>query len=170
MKADSPRALRAEETRQIVMETAARMFRARPFDAVTMRDIAREAGVSTGALFCKATDKEDLWLKALGLPYPWRPAAWAPKDGELLILLVDYREHRDDPAGPWTPLEDELIARTIGSNNEDLVGPGEGGWSFAGWSWTQDCWLDGAGKVIGYMRLDEIAPAASVQAAVGTPA
>lgn len=157
MRADSLRTQRAAITASNVFAAARREFRDKPFEAVTMRGIAAVAGLSTGALFHHAADKVSLWRQALGLPYPWRPAEWAPKDGELLILLVDYSADREDPAGPWSPLEDALVARTIGSNNEDMVGAGEGGWSFAGWSWTQDCWIDGHGVVIGWVRLSEVA-------------
>jgi len=42
---------KSEETRMRVLQAALSLFRKRGFDAVTMRDIAQEAGVATGAAY-----------------------------------------------------------------------------------------------------------------------
>ena len=78
------------------------------------------------------------------------PPENAPKDGTLLRLLVDYRgEHG---AGP---LEDEDQAWTVGFN--DLANTGEDEWQIAGWNWSQDCFTEGHGAVIGWLPFHELA-------------
>jgi AcrR family transcriptional regulator len=51
---------KAEETREKILDTALRLFRERGFDETTMRDIASEAGVATGAAYYYFHSKEDL--------------------------------------------------------------------------------------------------------------
>lgn len=97
---------------------------------------------------------------------PWRPISEAKKDGRLLVLLVDYSEQANraaieaEPGYVWSPnpLEDETLGRTIGSNNEDLVGEGEGGWSFAGCCWSHDHHVNGRGTPVAFIELDDAAP------------
>lgn len=75
-----------------------------------------------------------------------RPMNTAPKDGTMLRLLVDYSG--EEAAGA---LEDELQAWTIGFNT--LRDADEDEWRFAGWNWTQDCFTEGYGQVIGWLPL-----------------
>ena len=51
---------KAEETREHILDTALRLFREKGFDETTMRDIASEAGVATGAAYYYFHSKEDL--------------------------------------------------------------------------------------------------------------
>jgi len=51
---------KAEETRARILDAALRLFRERGFDATTMRDVAVEAGVATGAAYYYYRSKEDL--------------------------------------------------------------------------------------------------------------
>ena len=51
---------KAEETRNRILDAALRLFRERGFDSTTMRDIAAEAGVATGAAYYYYRSKEDL--------------------------------------------------------------------------------------------------------------
>jgi AcrR family transcriptional regulator len=51
---------KAEETRARILDAALRLFRDRGFDATTMRDVAAEAGVATGAAYYYYRSKEDL--------------------------------------------------------------------------------------------------------------
>jgi len=51
---------KAEETRERILDTALRLFREKGFDETTMRDIASEAGVATGAAYYYFHSKEDL--------------------------------------------------------------------------------------------------------------
>lgn len=72
----------------------------------------------------------------------WRTIESAPRDGTMLCLLVDYSD------GGEHPLDDELIAATIGFNNHD--NDGEDQWKFAGWCWSRDQFTEGEGKVVGW--------------------
>jgi len=71
-----------------------------------------------------------------------RPAITAPQDGSMVRLLLDYTE--GDGA-----LEDKTQAWTIGYNT--LADTGEDEWIIVGWNWSQDCWCDGRGKIIGWV-------------------
>jgi len=81
----------------------------------------------------------------------WRPIEEAPKDGTLLLLLVDYS---GDQAG--APLEDDTLARTIGANNFD--NDGEDAWRFAGWCWSHDHYTEGQRRPVKFILLDDVAP------------
>lgn len=82
----------------------------------------------------------------------WRdPKTWADYDSkdDMVLLLVGYSA--EDAANPT---DDALIAWTIGSNNDHNVPADEAqGWFMAGWSWCQDCFTSGSGKVIGWSPL-----------------
>ena len=51
---------KAEETRNRILDAALRLFRERGFAETTMRDVATEAGVATGAAYYYFRSKEDL--------------------------------------------------------------------------------------------------------------
>src|SRR5260221_4082232 len=51
---------KAEETRERILASALELFRVRGFDATTMRDVAAEAGVATGAAYYYFGSKQDL--------------------------------------------------------------------------------------------------------------
>jgi AcrR family transcriptional regulator len=51
---------KAEETRNRILDAALRLFRDHGFDQTTMRDVATEAGVATGAAYYYYRSKEDL--------------------------------------------------------------------------------------------------------------
>jgi AcrR family transcriptional regulator len=51
---------KAEETRDRILDAALRLFRERGFEQTTMRDVAKEAGVATGAAYYYYRSKEDL--------------------------------------------------------------------------------------------------------------
>lgn len=72
----------------------------------------------------------------------WRDMATAPRDGTLVRLLVRFTEHST---------EDEDEAPTIGANYFDNTEVDE--WLFAGWSWEQDCFTQGAGKPVGWLPM-----------------
>jgi AcrR family transcriptional regulator len=57
-------------TRAKVIDAARRLFVAKGYAAATIRDIAREAGMSTGAVFANFTDKADLWRAVKGSEPP----------------------------------------------------------------------------------------------------
>lgn len=71
---------------------------------------------------------------------------WDQRD-ETVLLLVDYRDGDH-------PLDDALVAITIGHNNDHNAGEGEEqGWQFAGWCWCHDHYVEGKGAPIGWMPL-----------------
>jgi AcrR family transcriptional regulator len=51
---------KAEETRERILDAALRLFRERGFEQTTMRDVAGEAGVATGAAYYYYRSKQDL--------------------------------------------------------------------------------------------------------------
>jgi AcrR family transcriptional regulator len=51
---------KAEETRDRILDAALRLFRERGFEQTTMREVATEAGVATGAAYYYYRSKEDL--------------------------------------------------------------------------------------------------------------
>ena len=51
---------KAEETRTRILDSALRLFHERGFDQTTMRDIAAEAGVATGAAYYYFRSKEEI--------------------------------------------------------------------------------------------------------------
>lgn len=59
------RVLSKQRTRQKVLESARRHFTERGYEASTIRDIARSAGLSTGAVFANFSDKADLFEAVL---------------------------------------------------------------------------------------------------------
>ncbi len=59
------RAENKARTRQKVLEAAKRLFMQRGYEGATMRDIAADAGLSTGALFANFADKADLFNEVI---------------------------------------------------------------------------------------------------------
>lgn len=59
--------LRAEETKRNILLAAGELFRSRGYDAVTMREIAKEAGCSHTTIYIYFKDKEAL-LHQLSMP------------------------------------------------------------------------------------------------------
>jgi hypothetical protein len=69
----------------------------------------------------------------------WQPMVTAPKDGTLVLLMVEFEDHAtEDGEGPFP---------TIGSNTWDNHHDFDE-WQFAGWSWTQDCFTQGVGRPV----------------------
>jgi AcrR family transcriptional regulator len=58
--ASQPRSSKGEQTRELILATALRLFREQGYDATTMRAIAREAGVSVGNAYYYFDSKEHL--------------------------------------------------------------------------------------------------------------
>lgn len=61
-KTDHAPTLRGDAKRAAIVDAALSLFRARGFDAVTMRDVAKSAGIATGAAYYYFPSKESLVL------------------------------------------------------------------------------------------------------------
>ena len=59
------RALAKQQTRTQVLAAARRLFSEAGYEGATIRDIAAEAGMSTGAVFANFTDKSDLFREIM---------------------------------------------------------------------------------------------------------
>ena len=59
------RAQSKERNRQKILDSAMTLFRERGYEAATLRDIARAAGLSTGALFANFNDKTEIFLTVI---------------------------------------------------------------------------------------------------------
>ncbi len=64
-KAPTRRALAKQQTRAKVLAAARRLFSEQGYEGATIRDIASEAGMSTGAVFANFTDKSDLFREIM---------------------------------------------------------------------------------------------------------
>ncbi|MDO8296133.1 MAG: TetR/AcrR family transcriptional regulator [Caulobacter sp.] len=90
-----------QQTRQKVLQAAREMFIERGYEGATIRDIARAAGMSTGAVFASFTDKPDLFDAILGEDFaalldPMKDAArTAPSARDALVAMFGaaYRAH-----------------------------------------------------------------------------
>ena len=57
------RALAKQRTREKIVAAAKTLFAERGYEGATIRDIAKAAGMSTGAVFASFTDKSDLFTE-----------------------------------------------------------------------------------------------------------
>lgn len=95
------RALAKQQTREKVLQAGREMFIERGYEGATIRDIARAAGMSTGAVFASFTDKPELFDAILAEDFaalldPMQDAARsAPSVREALVALAGtaYRAH-----------------------------------------------------------------------------
>lgn len=91
-EADAPkptlRQVRKAATAAKVLQAARRVFQAEGFEAATMRDIAYEAGLSTGAIFTSYAGKAALYRAAFG------HAPITPEVGRLMLRALEAAELR----------------------------------------------------------------------------
>lgn len=95
------------------------------------------------------------WEQAQALK-GWEPMDSAPKDGTLVLLVVNNREEANTEAVArkhaegyvWSAnaLDDALYSRTVGHNNRD--NDGEDRWQVAGWCWSHDHYTGGHGRPV----------------------
>jgi AcrR family transcriptional regulator len=85
------RAAAKARTREKLLQSAKRLFMKHGYDGATMRDIANEAGLSTGAVFANFADKADLFNE---------------------VILSDFQRQYDRMAGsvpPDAPVDERLL-------------------------------------------------------------
>jgi AcrR family transcriptional regulator len=63
------RALAKQRTREKILEAARQLFNERGYEGATVRDIARAAGMSTGAVFASFADKAELFDEIVAADY-----------------------------------------------------------------------------------------------------
>ena len=83
------RRLQAEETRRAILDAAARLTRKEGFDKVTIRDICRAAGVTTGAFYHHFASKEDLLNQGFVSLDVYMEQALAAYAGEVPIRRLE---------------------------------------------------------------------------------
>jgi AcrR family transcriptional regulator len=81
-----PRRARGEQTRQLILDTALRLFRERGYAETTMRAIAKEAGVAVGNAYYYFDSKEHL-IQGF---YDRRQAALRDASGPILASERDF--------------------------------------------------------------------------------
>jgi len=77
------RALAKLRTREKIVAAAKALFAERGYEAATIRDIAKDAGMSTGAVFASFTDKSDLFTEIAEAEQSELNAAMCAAAGEL---------------------------------------------------------------------------------------
>lgn len=95
------RALAKQQTREKILAAARELFTQRGYERATIRDIARAAGMSTGAVFASFADKAELFDEIVAADYQALEAEMAAAvegakdvDGALLGLFgAAYRSH-----------------------------------------------------------------------------
>lgn len=95
------RALAKQRTREKILEAARGLFNERGYEGATVRDIARAAGMSTGAVFASFTDKAELFDEIIASDYraleggmaDALKAAATVEDALLGVFGAAYRSH-----------------------------------------------------------------------------
>jgi AcrR family transcriptional regulator len=104
IESDVPTSLRAQsklKTRRRVLDAARRLFMERGYEAATIRDIAAQADLSTGAVFASFIDKTDLFNAVMAEDFQRQVEALrgASKPGSkvedalLAVFEAGYRFH-----------------------------------------------------------------------------
>lgn len=99
----------ARQTEQAILNAAMELSRAQPFDKVSVRDICRQAGITTGAFYHHFKSKEEMLLRGFAPLDVYMEKAMATHRGEpperrLWVLLSNYAEFMENLG--W-----ELLAR-----------------------------------------------------------
>ena len=90
----SPRRLQqAEQTRQLVIEAATRLFAERGWTATGMRDIAREAGVATETVYAHFSSKTGLFQAAMDVAVVGDSAPVAVAERPEFVALAAGSRH-----------------------------------------------------------------------------
>ena len=96
------------QTRAKIAEVAAGLFLERGFDAVTVADVAKEAGVSSVTVFKHFPRKEDLFLDRQAEAEELLLAA-VRQDGDVPALLRDLALRLADDRHPLSGLNEDSL-------------------------------------------------------------
>ncbi|HZZ86757.1 MAG TPA: helix-turn-helix domain-containing protein [Caulobacteraceae bacterium] len=121
------RALAKQRTREKLLGAARVLFAERGYEGATIRDIAKSAGMSTGAVFASFTDKSDLFTEIAetdmaSLYASMRQAAEGLSGQEAILAMLDAAvDHRLPTlalfqaiqSALWTPGLSDLIRRRL---------------------------------------------------------
>jgi AcrR family transcriptional regulator len=121
------RALAKQRTREKILTAATALFAERGYEGATIRDIAREAGMSTGAVFASFTDKSDLFaeiaeqvqadlhhtLRAAAQGLEGRAAVIAMLEAALQRQLGELALFQAVMSALWTPGLGERLRRRL---------------------------------------------------------
>jgi TetR/AcrR family transcriptional regulator, transcriptional repressor for nem operon len=93
-----------DETRQRILDVAARQFRERGVSAVGLAGIMADAGLTNGAFYVHFKSKKDLIRTVLDDALARREQVWRKlenEEGGLIAMIGDYLSprHRDHPGG-----------------------------------------------------------------------
>jgi TetR/AcrR family transcriptional regulator, transcriptional repressor for nem operon len=93
-----------DETRQRILDVAARQFRERGVSAAGLAGIMADAGLTNGAFYVHFDSKEQLVRQVLDDALARREQVWRrleDEEGALAAMIGDYlsARHRDDPGG-----------------------------------------------------------------------
>ena len=100
------------ENRQKILQAAAREFKARGFDAVTVADVMKAAGLTHGAFYGHFQSKDDLIAQTLA--YALTSPVGPQTDPASFAARYLTGEHRDDMSGgcPTAGLSAETIRQS----------------------------------------------------------
>ena len=95
------RALAKQKTREKILDAARQLFTQRGYEGATVRDIARAAGMSTGAVFASFADKAELFDEIVASDYRQLEAemvkvvraASGVQEALLGLFGIAYRSH-----------------------------------------------------------------------------
>jgi len=97
----------AKKTEQTILQTALTLMRERGFDKVSVRDICREAGITTGAFYHHFSSKEALFKKGFSPLDLYMEQALAGHEQDqpaerLRLILVSYARFIQEECGELT--------------------------------------------------------------------
>ncbi len=101
------RRAQSQKTEQSILHTALTLMRRHGFDKVSVRDICREAGITTGAFYHHFSSKEALFHKGFAPLDIYMEKALAahgdkPPPDRLRVILVSYAQFIEHECGELT--------------------------------------------------------------------
>ena len=136
-KPPTRRALAKQQTRAKVLAAARKLFSEKGYEGATIRDIAAEAGMSTGAVFANFSDKSDLFCAIMITDLTAQAAqirealskARGVEDALLRIFTAGYAFYKDQMplaraamSVSWAPDDGEMLRKLVPFNEiEELM-------------------------------------------------